>query len=62
MIKYRVKIKVEYAEAHFDYEDSRAACEFAENALKHSVKSKDSDRQTHIELSVIEEGENEETV
>ena len=63
MIKYRVAIEVSYCKAYFEFEDSKSACEFAEIALKHSIKTKDTDKQTHIDLSVIEEEEsNEKTV
>ena len=63
MIKYITAIKVGYNEAWFEFEDSKTACEFAENALNHSIKCKDTDKQTEIILRVFEEEEgNEETV
>ena len=62
MIKYRVMIKVGYCDAWFEFDGAESACAFAENALKHSVKSKDTDKETHIDLSVIEEESNAETV
>lgn len=63
MIKYRVSIKVSYNEAWFEFDDSKSACEFAENALTHSIKSKDTDKQAQIIMMVVNEEENnEETV
>lgn len=59
MIRYRVKIKVGYNEAFFDFTDSTRATNFANSALLHSVKSEDTENQTKIIMS-LEEVEPEE--
>lgn len=51
-MKYRVKIKISYCEAFFDYDDATQACKFMTDAAKHVTKGGD---KTEIGLTVITE-------
>lgn len=53
-MKYRVKFKVSYCEAYFDFDDAKEACNFMTMAAKRLADGGD---KTTIGLTVIKEEE-----
>lgn len=53
-MKYRVKFKVSYCEAYFDFDDAKEACNFMTMAAKRLTDGGD---KTTIGLTVIKEEE-----
>lgn len=51
-MKYRVKIKISYCEAFFEFDDATQACDFMTDAAKHVTKGGD---KTDFSLTVITE-------
>lgn len=50
---YRVVLKVGYCEAFFDFADVTVACDFACQALSHSVECEDTKKATKITLLIV---------
>lgn len=53
-MKYRVKIKISYCEAFFDFDDVTAACRFMDDAATHVAEGGD---RTSVSLTPIKEEE-----
>ena len=51
---YRVILKVGYYVAHFEFKESKEACDFANAALEHMVSNEDTDKATYITMQVVD--------
>jgi len=56
---YRVNIRISYCEACFDFDDIKAAGDFAATAVTHAVADEDSDKVKYVGISVVKKGEND---
>ena len=56
---YRVNIKISYCEASFDFEDIKAAGDFAATAVTHSVLSASGDKVKYVGITIVKKGEDD---